>query len=245
MLGNPTDGPRIVPFGAARLASDRLPNGHPGFRVTQRFSDLDAYFGDRIHGALDIANFYCGDRMRAMIAGRCEHLRDPNGALGVRITSADRLHQVEIWHLAKITVAAGASVAKGSGIGLCGATGLDIAGCHAHIRYLRSGVPRDPWPYLDQNISTKARFNAKTGINIRTQPGPVGGALQPIYASLRNGRIIRADGRDLGAVASSYTAKQAVKGASYTLGGRAGNLWTPIYIGGAYRAVSTPLISYL
>ena len=48
MLGNPTQGPRIVPFGSARLASDRLPNGHPGFRVTQRFSDLDAYFHDHM-----------------------------------------------------------------------------------------------------------------------------------------------------------------------------------------------------
>lgn len=247
MLGNPTTGPRIVPFGAARLASDRLPNGHPGFRVTQRFSDLDAFFHDRIHGALDIANFYCGDVMRAMIAGRAEHLRDPNGALGVRITSADRLHQVEIWHLAEITVAAGATVAKGAQVGLCGSTGLDIAGCHAHIRYLRSGVPADPWLYLDQNITVKARFNSTTGpVNIRTGPGAVGGPLAPIYATLRNGRITRADGQDLGAVASSYTAKNSVRGATHGLGSSTQqDRWALLYIGGGYRAVCKPLVTYL
>jgi len=233
-----------VPFGSARLASDRLPNGHPGFRVTQRFSDLDAYFHDRIHGAIDIANFYCGDTLLSMIAGRVEHLQDPNGALCLRIVSSDGKHAAELWHVARRLVAHGSSIAKGQPVATVGSTGLDIAGCHCHIRYIRFGVPVDPWPWLDQNIARKAKFNSAGPIHIRTGPGVPGGPLKPIYATFANGKITRADGVVLDRAAWILTARLPVRGATHGLGSSPSS-WTPVYIKGGYRAVAGPLMTYV
>ena len=69
MFRNPVYGPRIVPFGQPSLSTDVLKNGHPAFSVTQRFHDWDAIFRNRVHGAMDIGNFYCGDNVLAMRAG--------------------------------------------------------------------------------------------------------------------------------------------------------------------------------
>lgn len=246
MLGDMTTAPRIVPFGAARLLQDRMANGHPAMRVTQRFNDLDAYFGDRIHGAMDIANFYCGDALYAPISGQATQWRDPNGALGIRITAGSLV--VELWHLSKFSVAHGASVTKNQTIvGLVGSTGLDIAGCHVHVKASTTGGQtwRDPWPLLDQNSAVRIKFNATTGINVRTGPGTVGNrTAAPLYATLSAGRILRLDGKDLGSASAMYTAKRAVLGASHGIGAR-GNDWTPVYLGGAYRYVASPLVTYI
>ena len=247
MIGDMTTAPRIVPFGTARLLNDRMSNGHPAMRVTQRFNDLDAYFGDRIHGAMDIANFYCGDPLYAPISGRATRLKDPNGALGIRVTAGSLV--VEMWHLSKYAVADGATVTKNSTIcGYVGSTGLDIAGCHVHVTASTDGgnTKRDPWPLLDQNLSTKIKFNATTGITVRRGPGTIGtSTLTAPYASLQNGRVRRAtDGKDLGSASALWTAKRSVLGAKHGLGSK-GNDWTPVYMVGAYRAVATPLITYI
>lgn len=244
MLGNPTQAPRLVPFGSARLSTDRLPNGRPSFRVTQRFSDLDAYFHDRIHGAIDFANFYCGDVLLAPIAGRVEHLTDPNGALCLRIVSSDGKHVVELWHVSSRLVPAGATVTKGQKVATVGSTGLDIAGCHCHMRYIRFGTPVDPWPWLDQNIARKAKFNSVGPVNIRTGPGVPGGSIQPVYATFVNGVITRFDGVVLTRTGTILTAKLPVRGATHGVGA-APSSWTPVYLNGAYRAVAGPLMTYV
>jgi murein DD-endopeptidase MepM/ murein hydrolase activator NlpD len=151
MFHNPTQGPRIVPFGEARTRYDVLPNGRPGFRVTQRFADWDVYLHKPIHGAIDIGNFYCGDSILAMLRGVCTVLKDPNGAIGVEIRHPNGWRS-QYWHLSKVNVVTGQSVYRGRRIGWVGSTGLDIGGCHCHIVAINpSGVKVDPWPLLYQN----------------------------------------------------------------------------------------------
>jgi murein DD-endopeptidase MepM/ murein hydrolase activator NlpD len=246
LIGNPTTGPRIVPFGQPRLSGDFLPNGHPGFRVTQRYGDLDAFFRDRIHGAMDIANFFCGDVLLAPLNGLAQRLQDPNGALGIRVTSG--LVVVEYWHLSRYVSADGASVSKGQTVvGNVGSTGLDIGGCHVHIKSSTDGGRswRDPWPLLDQNIAVRVKLNATNGVNIRRGPGQPGEEMRKLYASAVNGRIIRTeDGKDLRAATGSFPARHPITGATHGLGSTP-NRWTPIYVRGAYRAIATPLVTYI
>ena len=151
MFRNPVGGPRIVPFGQARKPTDYLKNGHPGFRVTQRFYDWDAFFHTAIHGAMDVANFNCGDNVFAMGPGWCQRLRDPNGALGVRVNHPNG-YKSECWHLSRLTVKDGQQVLSGKKIGEVGSTGLVIAGCHVHVIVIDpTGRRIDPWPLLNQN----------------------------------------------------------------------------------------------
>jgi murein DD-endopeptidase MepM/ murein hydrolase activator NlpD len=148
MFRKPTGGPRLVRFGTARRATDKLANDHPGFRVTQRFGDWDAIFRNRIHGAMDLGNFFCRDRVVAMMAGKAEHLLDPNGALGVAVSHPNG-YRTEYWHLATRKVANGSQVKEGQLLGLVGSTGLDIGGCHLHVRVIDpAGKPVDPWPLI-------------------------------------------------------------------------------------------------
>lgn len=149
MFHNPVGGPRIVPFGQPRKPTDVLRNGHPGFRVTQRFLDYDALFRVRIHGALDLANYNCGETVKAALAGYCQRLRDPNGALGVRVTHYNGF-KTEYWHLSRITVKDGQIVNAGKQVGKHGSTGLNIGGCHLHFVVIDpTGRRIDPWPLLD------------------------------------------------------------------------------------------------
>lgn len=150
-LHNPVYGPRIVPFGQPRTSFDVLPNGRPGFRVTQRYTDWDVFLGRAIHGALDLGNYYCGDSVIAPLRGVCRVLRDPNGALGVEIRHPNGW-RTQFWHLAKVNIVTGQSVFRGRRIGWVGSTGLDIGGCHLHFVLINpSGTKVDPWPYLYQN----------------------------------------------------------------------------------------------
>ena len=151
MFHNPVYGPRIVPFGEPRTRADYLPNGHPGFRVTQRFADWAVFLKKSIHGAIDIANYNCGDDVLAMLRGVCVVLRDPNGAIGVEIRHPNGWRS-QYWHLRKVNVVTGQSVFRGRRIGWVGSTGLDIGGCHLHLVAINpSGVKVDPWPLLYQN----------------------------------------------------------------------------------------------
>jgi murein DD-endopeptidase MepM/ murein hydrolase activator NlpD len=148
---NPVGGTRIVPFGQPRKPSDVLHNGHPAFRVTQSFLHYDALFRVTIHGALDLGNFYCGDTVKAALGGWCQRLRDPNGALGVRVNHSNG-YKTEYWHLSRITVKEGQQVVAGKQVGKIGSTGLNIGGCHLHFRVIDpTGRGIDPWPLLNQN----------------------------------------------------------------------------------------------
>lgn len=149
---NPVAGPRIVPFGTARTSSDVLRNGRPAFRVTQSFNHWDAFFGNRIHGAMDVGNFYCGDSVYAMEAGTVTHLRDPNGAIGIRVSHTNG-YKTELWHLSRIspTTPNNVWVRKGKTLGNVGSSGLDIGGCHLHVVMINpQGQRIDPWPYMNR-----------------------------------------------------------------------------------------------
>jgi len=151
MFRNPVQGPRIVPFLQPRTTQDVLPNGHPGFRVTQRFGDRDAFGFPGIHGAMDIGNFWCGDKLLAMKYGTVQYLVDPNGALGIQLTHRNGWKS-QIWHLSRFRVADGSVVRRGKWIADVGSTGLDIGGCHAHVVAITpQGKHVDIWPLLDQN----------------------------------------------------------------------------------------------
>lgn len=156
LIGPIVDGPRIVPQGKARTSSDRLPNGRPGFRVTQPFS---AY-----HDGTDLGNFSCGDRILAPHNGTLRNRKDTHGALIVEITESDG--QVTAFgHLSRFARAPGA-VSRGQLIGYVGDTGLGGV-CHIHLtRRAINGRNVDPWPLLEQN--RPVRVNA--GVNIRNAP---------------------------------------------------------------------------
>ena len=149
---NPVGGPRVVPFGTARTSADVLRNGHPGFRVTQRYGDWDAFFKTRIHGGTDMGNYYCAENVYAMAAGTVWLFSDSAGAKVVEIAHANG-YKTQYWHLAKYRkgLASGQQVVKGYRIGIHGSTGLDIGGCHLHIGMKdATGRPIDPWPYMNQ-----------------------------------------------------------------------------------------------
>lgn len=143
----PVGGPRIVPFGQPRTSSDYLQNGHPGFRVTTRFADWDAIF-HKPHLALDLANYYCGDRVVAMDDGIVSLISDPNGALGVRVSHSNG-YKTEYWHLMRRVVKHGQRVSEGALLGYVGKTGLNVNGCHLHLKVLDpQNRPVDPWPLM-------------------------------------------------------------------------------------------------
>lgn len=149
MFRKPVGGPRLVPFGMPRKPSDRLANGRPGFRVTQSFGHWDAIF-KRPHLAMDIGNFYCGDRVSAMAEGTVTRMIDPNGALGVRVSHPNG-YKTEVWHLSRYKAVNGSHVERGTLLGYVGSTGLDIGGCHVHVAcYDPSGKPVDPYPLIDK-----------------------------------------------------------------------------------------------
>ena len=231
MFENPVLGPRIVPFGAARTATDVLPNGHPSFRVTQRFADLDAFFRDRIHGAIDVANFgFAGEQAKAMAGGVTTLLRDPNGALGVDVRHPNGWRS-QLWHLARFDVGNGVSVKTGQLVGLVGNTGLDIGGRHLHIVVLDpAGNPRDPWPLLNQNITS---YRVLKGYPINIRNAPVTGK---VYASSAKRGIVRADD---GVVLAPLNHRMRYGG---TVKGADGMAWDKVYLRSKYRYVRSDLL---
>lgn len=148
---NPVDGPRIVPYGEDRLASDVLPNGHKGFRVTQRFADINPAFPQfGQHGAMDVGNYVGGDRVLAMAAGTVDRrYTDSAGALVIRILHSNAETTLYA-HLARQSVTLGQKVAEGQQIGTVGNTGLGAV-YHLHVELRRNGVKVDPWLELRQN----------------------------------------------------------------------------------------------
>lgn len=180
---NPVDGPRIVPLNEDRLPTDVLPNGHPGFRVTQTFGSTEGYYKGVAHGAVDIGNFNCGDRALAACAGNARSFRDSAGAIGVRIQHSSGW-VFEIWHLnaTLIPYDRWVPVAVGQQIGVIGKTGLGAI-CHGHLEAKKDGQRYDIWPMLAQNQEASvvtfggaemkpffARAKTKAEARFRTEP---------------------------------------------------------------------------
>jgi len=152
-FGNPVQGPRIVPYLQPRTSRDVLPNGHPGFRVTQLFSTSNDVFNPgKPHLAIDIGNFYCGDKLVSMSSGKVHYLTDTSGALGVEILHGSGW-RTQLWHISRWRVPNNSFVKRrGIWIADVGSTGLDIGGCHAHVCTISPGGSYvNPWLMLDQN----------------------------------------------------------------------------------------------
>lgn len=156
-IGHPVGGPRIVPIGKPRTASDKLPNGRVGFRVTQSFSGA--------HDGIDLGNFGCGDPIYAPHDGLVVNRIDPKGALICEIRESDGM-RTAFGHLSRFYRSGGTMVRRGQLIGYNGNTGLSSS-CHIHMtREYPDGRNVDPWPLLEQN--RPGRIGA--GVNIRNSP---------------------------------------------------------------------------
>lgn len=244
-IRHPVEGPRIVPFGEPRLASDVLPNGRPAFRVTQNYDDVDWYWQQqgiiRLHLALDLGNQHCDDRVLSPFDGVAEPLRDRYGALGVQVTRPTDGLVAQMWHLGKVNIAHGQQVTRGQFVGRNGGTGLANGVCHVHFMVLVNGQPIDPWPLLAQNQDRKVALNRGNGINIRRGPGRPAGDMRPIFATARDGRLVRADGKDLGSATWPRKFGGFVRGAHHGLAPYPDE-WARYQLAGAYRYVARPLV---
>lgn len=223
-LESPVQGPRVVPKGMTRTTIDKLPNGRPGFRVTQGFYDSSAALGGRRHEAIDLANYNSGDVLLAVHSGRLVNKRDPNGALIVAITGSDGW-TTEYAHLSRYARANG-YVNVGAIIGYVGSSGLSSSP-HLHLtRRSPAGYLVDPWIRLAQN--RRARINV--GVNIRTAPYTTA----RIYATTTATTF-----RD------TYPSGWDWVRAGYHGIGAHPYLWRKLWIGGAYRYVARPLVTLL
>lgn len=237
LLEQPVRGPRIVPAGALRTAEDVLPDGKPGFRVTQRYADRDAFFGG-LHGAIDLGNYNCGAELLAATAGTAINRRDSYGALIVEIRGDDGW-TTGYGHLSSFGVTSGVRVKVGQVIGRLGSSGLGNI-CHVHFtRRGPSGQLVDPWPLLVQN--RRARVNG-AGVNIRTGPS----LSHHIYATSRSDGIYRiSDGARLGELGMGMGG-----GWAWRSGGTHGiapypSSWRRVYLGGGWRYIARPLVTLL
>ena len=124
------------------------------FRVTQTFGARDAFYQDgRIHAAVDIGNFRCGDPVVAMRAGVARRVKDNARSQGAKTDALgvvlDHGHGIstEYWHLDRQDVNDDQVVAAGQQIGLLGRTGLGDV-CHLHVEAKRAGTRIDPEPLM-------------------------------------------------------------------------------------------------
>lgn len=149
------------------------PAAYDTFRVTQAFGARDFYYADgRVHGAVDVGNFRCGDPVVAMCAGTARRVKDNARSLGAK---SDALGVVvdhgygitsECWHLNRQDVADGQRVAAGQQIGVVGRTGLGDV-CHLHVEVKRNGTRIDPEPLMFGGSLTVEDDMQIRGANLR------------------------------------------------------------------------------
>lgn len=239
-LAQPVPGPRIVPFGEPRLASDVLPNGQPGFRVTQRFDDINPAFPQLgAHRATDLGNFNCGSPVLAVYSGKAETIGpDQYGALGIIIDHG--AFSSVYWHLNAFTIPRGTAVPvnRGQQIGIVGKTGLGAV-CHLHFEIKVQGVRIDPEPYLfdaplvieDDDVKIPA------GLVHLTQ-GVMGAGNR-----LRLAPFTAEGSKVLDGVTFVQVYGRGVKGQPYTLGGKTGDTYAWVGVFGETWFAAEPLVT--
>lgn len=124
--------------------------GHPfpGATITTRFGAPAAVGGGK-HTGTDYAynGSSCGRRVYAAQAGVARRAENVGGGHGVLIESAGGV-EWGYWHLNSQLVRDGQQVAQGQLIGLAGASGTRVTGCHLHLELKVNGLLVDPDPYL-------------------------------------------------------------------------------------------------
>lgn len=239
---NPVAG-TIYPYGSSP------PSG--SFRVTSPFGyrDLNGD-GDKLdfgefHDAIDLGNKACGAPVFAAADGYVTGagVDDFDGAHYVIVRHGNwRTHY---WHLDAVLVQKGWTVKAGQQIGTVGRTGSTTA-CHLHFAVMEqtsTGVwkARDPWPLLLQNV-TAWLPNPGTNIRKTAGSGSTPGGLFGSVVDAATDYIRRTDGVNLGPALAKRPFGGFVVGASYMVGGVAGNLWGMVKIDGAWRFVARPLL---
>lgn len=235
-LVRPVPGPRIVPFGETRLATDVLANGKPAFRITQRFDDINPAFPTAPHRATDLGNFFCGDQVYAVWGGKVQTIGpDQYGALGI-IIDHGAFSSVS-WHLNAFSVPNGATVTKGQQIGIVGKTGLGAV-CHLHFEIKVAGTRIDPEPYLlgaplviEDDVKIPANLS-----HIAQAVVGVGNRLRLVPFSTEGSRIL-----DAALFVQVYGL--GVKGQPYTLGGVTSDLYAWVAAYGETWFVAEPLLT--
>jgi hypothetical protein len=234
-LAQPVPGPRIVPFGEDRLATDVLENGRPAFRITQRFGDINPAFPQNgMHRATDLGNWSCGDAVYAVWDGKAKTIGpDQYGALGIIIDHGGWTSLY--WHLNGFSIARGDAVPvkRGQQIGIVGKTGLG-ATCHLHFELSVNGTKVDPEPHLlgaplviEEPVASKPLITGtvRAQTNLRTAP-----SLTSEKRLLEN--------------AAPFSVIAQAEGASYTVDGRQGTSWLLVRRDREWW-VAAPLVSNL
>lgn len=169
---NPVAGPRIVPFGIEREASDKLPNGRDAFRVTAT-AEMHATRSDSKLSkdpAIDLGNYKAGDAVTAMAPGRVSLIDARQGLV--------RVDHGAGWvsgyaHMSHIAVTLGEQVGPSTVLGRVGKTGTSET--HLHLGITHNGKALDPWPLLAQNapsddFDTLGRLVILGGTRVRKEP---------------------------------------------------------------------------
>ena len=211
-IGQFVQGPRVVPQGVNRTSTDKLPNGHLDFRVTQRFSSS--------HDGTDLGNYMCGDVVLAPHHGDLRNRKDSYGALITEITEPDG-RMTAFGHLSRFARTNG-PVRAGQVIGYVGATGLGNV-CHIHLTRRVAGRNVDPWPLLEQNRAC----TVNAGVNIRNQPAVTARIHRTTTATQYRGPY--------------PSGWHWVTGGYHGIGPYP-NQWRKLWIDGAYRYVARPLV---
>lgn len=208
------------------------------------------------HRGVDIARGAAGagDPVYAPAAGRVLY----SGTLNDGSKSIVILHGNGVatgyGHLSSRAVSAGQQVSRGQRIGAIGSTGMST-GPHLHWSMKTSfaggvnefyrdpgagGTGRwaDPWPLLEQNVTVRPKLSAPDGTNLRTAP-KLGAATR--YATIKGDRLVRADGKDLGARSAWRKWGGNVTGDRHTVGDRSSTSWRRILVDGRYLHISALL----
>jgi hypothetical protein len=216
-LAQPVPGPRIVPFGEDRLATDVLENGRPAFRITQRFHDINPAFPQNgEHGATDLGNWACGDPVYAVWDGKAKTIGpDQYGALGIIIDHGG--WSSLYWHLNGFSIARGDAVpvTRGQQIGIVGKTGLGAV-CHVHFELSVNGKRIDPEPYLlGASLIIEEPVALIEGYVLKS-------------TRLRDAPNLSANHLDPLPVAQWLPLRDLAEGQEYEIGGVRSNLWLEV-----------------
>lgn len=155
---NPVEG-HIGPPGHVREppSEHKISSGNVCFRVTQTFGSLEGYYKGVAHGAVDIGNYHCGDKIYAPFDCTARSFVDGAGAIGTRFQHVSGW-LVEVWHQDQtfIPYDRWVPVKARQVTGVVGDTGLGAI-CHAHLELKKDGKRYDIWQYLAQNIEEDVR----------------------------------------------------------------------------------------
>lgn len=120
----------------------------PGAVVTTHYGAPNAANGAP-HTGVDYAygGSSCGRRVLAARAGTARRAENVGGGHGVLIDHGDGTES-GYWHLSSQLVADGQRVSQGQLIGLAGASGTLVRGCHLHFELKANGANVNPEPVI-------------------------------------------------------------------------------------------------